>query len=131
MSLTVKSIVEKTYENWSNAIKGKVGNNYSMKNSGTVSKFPYASLYFQGLPGDTYTLTGEEGTVIPTVQIDIYTNGQRGLTQAYEIDELSHGVMLKMGYRRAYGPEPDQNVDPSINRLISRYSRVIVYADSL
>ena len=127
MRLTVKSIVEKTYENWGNAIKGKVGNNYSMKNSGTVSRFPYASLYFQGLPGGSYTLTGEEGTVRPAVQIDIYTTGQKGLTQAYEIDELSHGAMLGMGYQRTYGPEPDQNDDPSINRLISRYSRVIGY----
>lgn len=129
--LTVKSIIETTYEKWSNAIKEKVGNNYSMKNSGTVSKFPYASLYFQGLPGNTYTLAGEEGTVRPAVQIDIYTNGQRGLTQAYEIDELSHSAMLGMGYQRTYGPEPDQNVDPSINRLISRYSRVIGFGDSL
>lgn len=127
--LTVKSIVETTYEKWSNAIKEKVGRNYSMENSGMVSRFPYASLYFLGVPGDTYTLEGDEGTVVPTLQVDIYTSGQKALTKAYEIDAVSHGTLVHMGYRRTYGPELDKNTDPSIKRLISRYSRVIGFGD--
>lgn len=128
---TIRSIVETTYEKWSEKISEKVGDNYSMKNSGTVSKFPYASLLFIGIPGDNYTLEGIESSVIPTIQVDIYTTGQKGLSQAYEIDEVSHDSLLNMGYQRIYGPEPDQNVDPSINRFISRYSRVIGLGDSL
>ena len=129
--LTVKDIVETTYEKWGNAIEEKVGENYSMKNSGTISKIPYCSLIFLGLPGDSYDLEGKEGTVIPTLQVDVYTTGQRGLSQAYDIDAVSHETLINMGYRRTYGPEPDQNVDPSINRLVSRYSRVIGYGDNL
>lgn len=128
--LTVKSIIENTYAKWSETISKKVGNNYSMDDSSTVSKFPYGSLYFLGLPTDTATLEGDEGTVLATLQVSVYTTGQRALTQAYEIDEVSHETLVRMGYRRNYGPELGQSTDPSIKRLISRYARVWGYGDS-
>lgn len=127
--LTVKSIVENTYAKWGEEISKKIGNNYSMENSSVVSDFPYASLYFLGLPGNSYDLEGDEGTVIPTLQVDIYTNGQRALTQAYEIDAVSHETLTRMGFRRATGPELIQSTDPSIKRLTSRYQRIIAYDD--
>ena len=129
--LTIKTIIENTYAKWGEEIREKVGNNYSMENSSVVSDFPYASLYFLGLPGNSYDLEGDEGTVIPTLQVDIYTNGQRALTKAYEIDEISHSTLIGMGYRRIYGCELIQSTDPSIKRLVSRYSRVIGFGDSL
>lgn len=129
--LTVKSIVENTYAKWGEAISAKVGDNYSMENSSIVSVMPYASLYFLGVPGNSYDLEGDEGAVMPTLQVDIYTNGQRALTKAYEIDEISHSALVGMGYRRTYGCELIQSTDPSIKRLVSRYSRVIGYADKL
>lgn len=129
--LTVQSIIETTYAKWSEKIKEKVGNNYSMEDSGTISKFPYCSLFFLGVPGDTYTLEGDEGTVIPTLQVSVYTTGQKALTKAYEIDNASHETLVRLGYRRSTGPELDMNTDPSIKRLISRYSRVIGFGDSL
>ena len=128
--LTIYSIISNTYAKWSEAISEKVGNNYSMENSSVINSLPYASLYFLGLPGNSYDLGGDEGTVMPTLQVDIYTNGQRALTQAYEIDEVSHETLVRMGYRRNYGPELNQSTDPSIKRLISRYSRVWGYGDS-
>lgn len=129
--LTVKSIIETTYQRWGEKIKEKVGNNFSMKNSGVISKFPYASMKFLGLPTGHSDLEGNEGTVIPSIQVDIYTTGQKGLTQAYEIDDISHQALIKMGYQRSYGPEVDDNTDQSINRLLSRYSREIGYGESL
>ena len=102
-----------------------------MENSATVSKLPYASMYFQGIPTSGSTLEGGEAAVTPSVQIDIYTNGQRALTKAYEIDEVSHSALLSLGYTRSYGPELIQNVDPSIKRLTSRYSRLIGLAETL
>ena len=129
--LTVKSIVENTYAKWGEEISKKIGNNYSMENSSVVSDFPYASLYFLGLPGNSYDLEGDEGTVMPTLQVDIYTNGQRALTKAYEIDEISHSTLIGMGYRRIYGCELIQSTDPSIKRLVSRYSRVVGFGESI
>lgn len=129
--LTVKSIIETVYEKWSDAVKDKVGNNYSMENSSTVTKLPYASLYFMGLPTNERILDGSESAVIPSLQVDIYTNGQKAITKAYEIDEISHNTLLSMGFQRTSGPELTQNVDPSIKRLMSRYSRVIGYGDNL
>lgn len=129
--LTVKTIVDTTYEKWSNAVKEKVGKNYSMENSSTVNKLPYASMYFMGLPGMGYDLDGNESGVSPTVQIDIYTNGQKATSKAYEIDGVSHAAMRSMGYQRSYGPEFLQNIDPSIKRLSSRYQRNIGYGDTL
>ena len=129
--LTIKTIIENTYAKWGEEISKKIGNNYSMENSSVVSDFPYASLYFLGLPGNSYDLEGDEGTVIPTLQVDIYTNGQRALTKAYEIDEISHSTLIGMGYRRIYGCELIQSTDPSIKRLVSRYSRVIGFGETL
>lgn len=128
--LTVQSIIETTYAKWAEKIKEKVGNNYSMEDSGTISKFPYCSLFFLGVPGDTYTLEGDEGTVIPTLQVSVYTTGQKALTKAYEIDNVSHETLVRLGYRRSTGPELDMNTDPSIKRLLSRYVRVWGYGDS-
>lgn len=129
--LTVKTIIENTYDVWGDAVKAKVGKNYSMENSTTVSQLPYASMYFMGLPGAGNDLSGQEAGVNPTVQIDIYANGQKATSKAYEIDETSHAAMQSMGYQRTYGPEFLQNVDPSIKRLSSRYQRVVGYGDSL
>ena len=129
--LTIKTIIENTYAKWSEAISEKVGDNYSMENSSIVSVMPYASLYFLGVPGNSYDLEGDEGTVMPTLQVDIYTNGQRALTKAYEIDEISHSALVGMGYRRTYGCELIQSTDPSIKRLVSRYSRVVGFGESI
>lgn len=129
--LTVKTIVENTYSKWGEAISEQVGDNYSMENSSVINHLPYASLYFLGLPGDSYDLEGNEGTVMPTLQVDIYTNGQRSLTKAYEIDSTSHETLIGMGYRRTTGPELIQSTDPSIKRLVSRYSRVVGFGDSI
>lgn len=129
--LTVKTIIENTFSKWSEAVSEQVGDNYSMENSSVISHLPYTSLYFLGLPGDSYDLEGNEGTVMPTLQVDIYTNGQRALTKAYEIDSTSHETLIGMGYRRTTGPELIQSTDPSIKRLTSRYSRVVGYGDKL
>ena len=129
--LTIKTIIETTYAKWGEEISKKIGDNYSMENSSVVSVMPYASLYFLGVPGNSYDLEGDEGTVMPTLQVDIYTNGQRALAKAYEIDEISHSTLIGMGYRRIYGCELIQSTDPSIKRLVSRYSRVIGFGDSL
>lgn len=129
--LTVKTIVETVFAKWCEALNDLVGENVSMENSGTVSVFPYATCRFLGLPTDSADLEGKEGTVMPTVQIDIYTSGQRALSKGYEIDEKSHVCLVGMGFRRSYGPELIQATDPSIKRLTSRYSRVIGYGDSL
>ena len=129
--LTIKTIIENTYSKWGEAISAEVGDNYSMENSSVINSLPYASLYFLGLPGNSYDLEGDEGTVIPTLQVDIYTNGQRALTKAYEIDEISHSTLVGMGYRRTYGCELIQSTDPSIKRLVSRYSRVVGFGESI
>lgn len=129
--LTVKTIVENTFSKWGEAVSTEVGDNYSMENSSVINSLPYASLYFLGLPGNSYDLEGNEGAVAPTLQVDIYTNGQRALTRAYEIDAVSHGSLIGMGYRRTVGPELIQSTDPSIKRLTSRYSRLVGYSDTL
>lgn len=129
--LTVKTIIETVFEKWSSAVSEKLGDNYSMENSETVSKLPYASLYFISLSSGASALDGREAAVTPTVQVDIYTTGQKALTSAYEIDELSHEALLGMRFRRTAGPELIQSTDPSIKRLTSRYSRLVGYSDTL
>ena len=129
--LTVKTIVETVFAKWCEALKNMVGDNVSMENSTIVNSMPYAMMYFQGLPTDSADLEGNENSITPSIQIDIYTSGQKALSKGYEIDEKSHAALISMGFRRSYGPELIQATDPSIKRLISRYSRVIGYGDLL
>lgn len=102
-----------------------------MENSTVVAELPAATLYFQGLPTSASDLEGNESSIMPTVQVDIYTKGQRALTEAYYIDELSHSALVGMRFRRSYGPELIQSTDPSIKRLTSRYTRVMGYGDDI
>lgn len=127
--MTVYEIINAIFSKWGEAVSPKVGTNYFMENSTTVAKLPAATLYFQGLPTSASDLEGNESAVTPTVQVDIYTKGQRALTEAYSIDELSHSALVGMRFRRSYGPELIQSTDPSIKRLTSRYSRVVGYGD--
>lgn len=130
--MTILEIINTVFVRWGEAIsQTSVKDNYSMENSTIVNSLPYATLFFNGIPGNTWDLEGDESTVIPTLQVDIYTKGQRALTQAYEIDAISHENLTGMGFRRVTGAELIQSTDPSIKRLTSRYSRVIGYGDHL
>ena len=103
-----------------------------MENSTVVAEIPAATLYFTGLPTTDSDLEGNEASVTPTVQVDIYTKGQRALSQAYEIDNVSHETLVKrFGFRRSYGPELIQSADPSIKRLTSRYTRLVGLEDNI
>lgn len=131
--MTILEIINTVFARWGEAIsKTAVKDNYSMENSTTVAQIPAATLYFTGLPTTDSDLEGNEASVTPTVQVDIYTKGQRALSQAYEIDEVSHGILNGIyGMRRPYGPELIQSTDPSIKRLVSRYQRIIGLGDHL
>ena len=130
--MTILEIINTVYARWGEAIsQTAVKDNYSMENSTTVAKLPAATLYFQGLPTSASDLEGNESSVMPTVQVDIYTKGQRALTEAYSIDELSHSALVGMRFRRSYGPELIQSTDPSIKRLTSRYTRLFGLGDKL
>lgn len=128
--MTILEIINTVFARWGESIsQTAVKDNYSMENSTTVAQLPASTLFFNGIPGNTWDLEGDESTVMPTLQVDIYTKGQRALTQAYEIDAVSHETLTGMGFRRVTGAELIQSTDPSIKRLTSRYSRVIGYGD--
>lgn len=129
---TVENPRTTIYSKWRTAVEPVVGkNNTSMDNSQIASKFPYAKLSLLGLPTTSSDLEGDECAVTPTVQIDIFTNGTKALSKAYDIDAVSHEAMVNMRFRRTYGPELTPNADDSIKRLVSRYSRVLGAGDSL
>ena len=131
--MTVLEIINTVYAAWAEAIsKTAVKDNYSMENSTVVAQIPAATLYFTGLPTTDSDLEGNEASVMPTAQVDIYTKGQRALSQAYEIDDVSHETLVRsFGFRRSYGPELIQSTDPSIKRLVSRYTRLFGMGDKL
>ena len=131
--MTILEIINTVYARWCEAIsQTAVKDNYSMENSTVVAQIPAATLYFTGLPTTDSDLEGNEASVTPTVQVDIYTKGQRALSQAYEIDEVSHGVLNGVyGFIRSYGPELIQSTDPSIKRLVSRYTRLFGLGEKL
>ena len=131
--MTILEIINTVYARWGDSIsKTAVKDNYSMENSTVVAQIPAATLYFTGLPTTDSDLEGNEASVTPTAQVDIYTKGQRALSQAYEIDDVSHETLVRsFGFRRSYGPELIQSTDPSIKRLTSRYTRLVGLEDNI
>lgn len=130
--MTTYELINNIYGKWKEAVSTIVGENCSMENSATVAKLPYATLYFQGVITTDSDLQGNESSITPTLQVDIYIKKQRALYQAYEIDEASHKVLNGIyGMRRSYGPELIQSTDPSIKRLTSRYTRLFGLGDKL
>src|SRR5699024_12443850 len=92
--MTVLETINTVYARWCEAIsQTAVKDNYSMENSTVVAQIPAATLYFTGLPTTDSDLEGNEASVTPTVQVDIYTKVKIALSQAYEIDEVRHGVL--------------------------------------
>lgn len=121
----VKNPVSDVFSIWGAAIEKVVGaGNYSMEDSSTIAKAPYACLYQMGAPGSRWDLEGDECATTPSYQVDCFASGQKSLSKVYEIDEASHKVMTSMGFRRTYGPEPMRNIDSKIKRVTSRYSRL-------
>ena len=95
--MTVLELINNIFTKWGEAIsKTAVKTNYSMENSTVVAELPAATLYFQGLPTSDSDLMGTEASVTPTIQVDIYTKGQKALTQAYEIDAVSHSILNRV-----------------------------------
>ena len=131
--MTALEIINTVYAAWAEAIsKTAVKDNYSMENSTVVAQIPAATLYFTGLPTTDSDLEGNEASVTPTIQVDIYTKGQKALSEAYDIDDVSHETLVRnFGFRRSYGPELIQSTDPSIKRLTSRYTRVLGLQEKL
>ena len=125
--MTILELINTVFARWGESIsQTAVKDNYSMENSTVVAEIPAATLYFTGLPTTDSDLEGNEASVTPTAQVDIYTKGQRALSQAYEIDDVSHETLVRsFGFRRSYGPELIQSTDPSIKRLTSRYTRLV------
>lgn len=122
----VKNPVQEIFENWGNAMREVVGENYTMDETQTISneKKVFARMEMLGAPGVRYDLEGNESLIMPSFQVDSYAAGQKGLSRAYEIDEASHKAMTAMRFRRTYGPQTMNNLDSNLKRVVSRYSRV-------
>lgn len=127
MAVTVDNPVSKVYSIWSAAIEKKVGRgNFSMSQSGTLAsnKTKYARIFMMGNPGNAWDLEGDECATMPSFQVDSFAKGTKALSEVYAIDDVSHKAMVSMGFRRTYGPELLENVDSTIKRVVSRYSRI-------
>jgi len=122
---TVKNPAPDVFEIWSETMVNIVGEgNYSMTDSATIARTPYATLFPMGSPGNYWDLEGDECATLLSYQVSCFASGTAALSKAYEIDDSSHKIMTEMGFRRTYGPAPIENIDSRIKRVISRYSRL-------
>lgn len=122
MADTVPNRITEIFQRWQTALKPTCKNNISMDTTQIVAKFPGAVMTYMGAPQSAGDLEGDEAAITVSIQIDIYTKGQKALSQAFTIDEASHKTLQSMGFRRTYGAEPTVNADNTIKRLTSRYS---------
>lgn len=124
----INNPVSDVFKRWSKEIEPVVGKgNFSMEKSQTIAstKKTYARLLMLGNPTTNSDLEGDECATMPSFQVESYaSSGTKSLSKAYEIDSASHKTMVGMGFRRTYGPEPQNNAEDSIKRVVSRYSRI-------
>ena len=124
---TIESPVLEVFSKWGAAVSKITGaDNYSMDGSETNAsgKKAYAQIYMLGNPITRGDLEGDECATMPSFQVNCFTSGSKALTRVYELDKISHKVMVSMGFRRTYGPEPMFFGDSGIKKLVSRYSRI-------
>lgn len=124
---TVKNPVSDVYEKWGAEIQKVVGKgNHSMSQSGTLAsgKTKYARIFLMGTPGAAWDLEGNESATTPSFQVDSFASGTKALSTVYDIDAASHEAMTSLGFHRSYGPKLIENVDSTIKRVVSRYSRI-------
>lgn len=125
MSDIIKNPALPVFENWQQAIKKVVGENFSMDQSTQVAKMPFARIFMMGNSTRQADLAGNEIATSLSFQVESYGGGKKALTDAYKIDETSHQAMVNMGFMRTYGPELiTNNNDPLTRRVVSRYSRI-------
>ena len=125
MAETIRSPAVDVFTRWRAPIETAIGKgNCSMEQSKTVAKTPFARLIFLGGPQYSTDLAGNENATTISFQAESFASGTGALTQVYNIDNVSHVAMVSMGFMRTYGPELIENVDTSIKRTVSRYSRV-------
>lgn len=125
MADTIKSPAVDVFTRWRKPIEALIGKgNCSMEQSKTVAKTPYARLLFLGGPQYSTDLSGNENATSISFQAECFASGTGALTKVYNIDDTSHAEMVSMGFRRTFGPELIENIDTSIKRTVSRYSRV-------
>jgi len=75
------------------------------------------------------TLANDDDQYDSTFQAEIFSNAQNGaLEEAYSILETIEGAFKRLGYFETYC-QPIDNVDPSIFRIISRFTKQIGMAD--
>lgn len=124
---TIKNPALEVFKKWSKKVKNVVGEgNYAMERSESVApeKKKYARIFLLGNPTINGDLEGDECATTASFQVDSFAAGFKSLSAVYDIDNASHEAMISMGFRRTYGPEEQNNIDNSIKRIVSRYSRV-------
>ena len=97
----------------------------------TPSAFPY--MFFNQIDNSSIAddLDNNENAVNTTVEITIYTTGNKKLTDAKNIMSLANSRMRELGFRRIYGPQQITNIyDTRICRYLARYKRIIGSSDT-
>lgn len=127
--MDVKDIIETVQSRWAEAMSATaIGSNYSYEPNKTISKLPYADMFFLGTPGVRWDLDNSEAGIRATVQVDIYTGEYIPVSTLYDLDAVSHAAMEAMGFRRTSGLSPDFR-NTGYKRVTSRYQRVLGLAD--
>ena len=115
---TIKNPALEVFKKWSEKVKNVVGESVA------PGKKKYARIFLLGNPTINGDLEGNECATTASFQVDSFAAGFKSLSAVYDIDNASHEAMISMGFRRTYGPEEQNNIDNSIKRIVSRYSRV-------
>lgn len=80
-------------------------------------------------PQSYATLANDDEQYVSTFEVEIFCNEQSGaLATAYSVLETIEDAFKRLGYFENYC-QPVDNIDPSVYRIVARFSRQIGMAD--
>ena len=124
MAKAIQNPISDIYERWVADVLPVVGEEgYSIGDSITANKAPYARIFVSGLYTINTDLRGNEVEQQIEIQSESYATGQTAVKDVYELDQVQRDSFISMGFRCVYGPVLMDNIDSRLRRLVTRYSR--------
>lgn len=77
------------------------------------------------------TLANDDDQYVSTFEVEIFSNKQNNaLEEAYSVLDTVESAFKRLGYFEIFS-EPIDNIDPSIFRVVARFTRQIGMADTI
>lgn len=125
------TIIQSVFDVWATALADTdIGNRVYMERPDEDIVFPCASLFPLPSPEVGYDLANLASGIELSLQVDLFVRSTTPLSKLYELNAVSHNALCGLGFRMTSQASPEMP-QSGYKRLITRYSRIIGYSESI